>query len=238
MTDKNITDKKKELSQHSPQHKKPPSVQSDAQKEQSANFKGIVRLAGKDVRGNVKLKDALIRVRGIGPTISASVANAINKQLNIPIDKQIGELTDEELEKIDKILFNIADYTKFKFLLNRSSDSIDGTNKHVIMNDLIFSTKQDIEKEKKSYTWKGYRFSYGQKVRGQRTRNTGRTGMSVGVLRKAILAAAAQQKEPGKTPTAGAAAAAPAAGAKPTVGAKPAAAPAAKKEAAKPAEKK
>ena len=94
------------------------------------------------------------------------------------------------------------------------------------MNDLIFENTQDIEREKKAYTWKGFRHSYGQKVRGQKTRNTGRTGMAVGVLRKAIVAAQ------GGAPAG--AAAAPAAGAKPAAsGAPKPAAPAA--PAAKPA---
>lgn len=62
------------------------------------------------------------------------------------------------------------------------------------MNDLAFAQRQDIEREKKLYTWKGYRHAYGKKVRGQRTRNTGRKGMALGVLRKTILGAAQAQK--------------------------------------------
>jgi small subunit ribosomal protein S13 len=101
-----------------------------------------------------------------------------------------------------------------------------------------------VESEKKLYTWKGYRHSYGQKVRGQKTRNTGRTGMAVGVLRKAIIAQQAATKA-GEAPGAGKsgpATAAPGAAAKPAEskaapGAK--AAPAPKPAAAaKPAEKK
>ncbi|MDO8553742.1 MAG: 30S ribosomal protein S13, partial [Candidatus Micrarchaeota archaeon] len=121
-------------------------------------------------------------------------------------------------------------------------DFMDGTDKHVIMNDLIFAGKQDTEKEKRIFSWNGFRHYYGQKVRGQRTRNTGRTGMAVGVLRKSIIAAAAPAAgtagKPGASAPAGGAA--PAAGvakgpapaggaAKPAVAAKPAAKPEAKK---------
>ncbi|MDD5712784.1 MAG: 30S ribosomal protein S13, partial [Smithellaceae bacterium] len=103
---------------------------------------------------------------------------------------------------------------------------------HVIMTDLLFESGQDLDREKKSYSWKGYRHTYGQKVRGQKTRNTGRTGMAVGVLRKAIVAAQGGAPAGGVKPGAAAApAAAPAAGAK-------APAAAAAKPAAKPAEKK
>jgi len=97
-------------------------------------------------------------------------------------------------------------------MLNRRKDKDSGKNVHIIMNDLEFANRQDVEGEKKMYTWKGYRHAYGQKVRGQKTRNTGRTGMSLGVMRKTIIAAGAAAKaaEGGKG-GAGAPAAAPAA---------------------------
>ncbi len=201
-------------------------------------FKGIVRLAGKDIRGHVRLRRALAYIRGVGPTLSISIANVLHNKFGFSVDKEVGEFTDQDIEKIDKVLFNIQEHGIPKFLLNRRSDMLDGTDKHVIMNDLIFTTKQDIEREKKLYTWKGYRFHYGQKVRGQRTRNTGRTGMTVGVLRKTVLAAQQAQKE---APGAGKpGAAAPAGGAAPAAGGAAAKATAkpADKPAGKPAEKK
>ncbi len=39
-------------------------------------------------------------------------------------------------------------------------------------------------------TWKGIRHSLGLKVRGQRTRTTGRKGRAVGVAKKVIMEAA------------------------------------------------
>ncbi|MDD5340608.1 MAG: 30S ribosomal protein S13 [Candidatus ainarchaeum sp.] len=192
------------------------------------NFRGIVRIAGKDVKGEVPLNRALIRVRGISHTLAVSAGAVLHNELAIDPKTRVGELSEDQIDKIDKILQNLHEYKIPAYLFNRRSDYLAGTNRHVIMNDLIFENTQDLEREKKLYTWKGYRHSYGQKVRGQRTRNTGRTGMAVGVLRKAIIAAQ-QAAKPGAAgaPAAGAAAAAPAAGA-----AKPAekkAAPAEKK---------
>jgi hypothetical protein len=70
-------------------------------------------------------------------------------------------------------------------------------------------------------SYRGVRHERGQKVRGQRTRSNGRTGMAAGVLKKDAKAAAAAA---GKTEGAGATtAAAPAAAATP-------AAPAAEKK--------
>ena len=46
------------------------------------------------------------------------------------------------------------------------------------------AVRKDIEIMKKIRSWKGIRHSLGLKVRGQRTRTTGRLGLTVGVKRK------------------------------------------------------
>ena len=210
------------------------------QVEEKETFRGIIRIAGKDVKGQVTLLRSLDAVRGVGHTMAAAAARVIEKELSLKSDMRVGDLTEEQVEKIDKILYSLHEHPDVpKFLLNRRSDFLTGTDRHVIMNDLIFENTQDIEREKKMYTWIGYRHTYGQKVRGQRTRNTGRTGMAVGVLRKAIIAAQGGAVAGAKPGGAGApAAAAPAAGAKaaPAGAVKAAAAPA--KTTAKPAAEK
>ncbi len=241
--DKNV---KKEVA---PQEKKPPQQKKPVQVEEAdrPGFKGIIRIAGKDIRGHIKLKKALAYVRGIGPTLSASVANVIKRELNVSPDSEIGFLTDDLIEKVDAIIFNLQNYKIPAYLLNRRGDYLEGVDKHVVMNDLIFANKQDVEKEKRIFSWTGFRHYYGQKVRGQRTRNTGRTGMAVGVLRKSIIGAAAAAAAPGGAPgkpgaAAPAGGAAPAAGATkgpaPAGGAAKAAAPTAAKPTTKPEAKK
>ncbi len=69
-------------------------------------------------------------------------------------------------------------------MLNRRRDIESGKDKHLVATDLTFQTRQDVQRHKDTRDWVGWRHLIGQKVRGQRTRNTGRTGMSVGVLRK------------------------------------------------------
>jgi len=147
--------------------------------------RGIIRLAGKDVRGHIPLKRALLAVKGIGHTTSRTVSKIISKELKVPEDVKVGTFTDAQIEQIDEILAKIQDHGVPSYLLNRRKDSETGKDIHNTMNDLVFSTRQDVEHEKKVYSWKGYRHAYGQKVRGQRTKNTGRGGMSLGVIRKA-----------------------------------------------------
>jgi len=182
-------------------------------------FRGIVRIAGKDIPGEMPLKRALLRVRGIGHTLSVAASKLLSSELKLAKDMQVGELTDEQIAAVDAILFNINKYGVPNYMMNRNVDHSDGTSKHVIMNDLLFSLREDLETAKRMYSWKGYRAAYGQKVRGQRTRNTGRTGMAVGVLRKAIIAQQ-QAAKAGEGGAAGGGGGAPAAAA-----AAPAAAP-------------
>lgn len=161
------------------------------------SLRGIVRIAGKDIKGHVPLKRALLRVRGFGHTTAKVASEVISQELGISPDTKSGSFTDEQIEKIDALLASIHKYNVPKFLLNRRKDFDSGEDMHVIMNDLIFAIRQDIEKEKKLYTWKGYRHAYGQKVRGQRTKNTGRKGMALGVLRKSLQQQAAAAKSAG-----------------------------------------
>lgn len=185
--------KKGERTETKPVKKKPKPLP-----EEKEGFRGIVRIAGKDIRGNVPLERALLRVRGISHSLAIAVSNVLATELKIKKDMKVGELSDGQIEKIDSILFGLHKYGIPAFLMNRSKDRTEGGNKHVIMNDLLFALREDIESEKKMYSWRGYRHAYGQKVRGQNTRNTGRKGMAVGVLRKSVIAAHKGAKESGK----------------------------------------
>ncbi|MGV9142155.1 MAG: 30S ribosomal protein S13, partial [Promethearchaeota archaeon] len=62
-------------------------------------------------------------------------------------------------------------------------------------NQLEISTKRDIDRMKKIKSYKGIRHSLGLKVRGQKTKSTGRGELVIGVVRKRIRQ---QQAEKGK----------------------------------------
>jgi len=67
--------------------------------------------------------------------------------------------------------------------MNRRKDRTTGEDFHLIGPDLALQKKEDITFMQNIRTWKGIRHSLGLKVRGQRTKTTGRTGRSVGVRR-------------------------------------------------------
>jgi len=152
----------------------------------SREFRHIVRLGGTDLDGARKLIYGLTKIRGVG----VSLANAIAKAADLKAEMRIGNLTESEVEKIEDI---IADPTKYGIpsrLLNRRKDLESGRDLHFVGPDLALRVKSDIDFMKDIRTWRGIRHSLGLKVRGQRTRTTGRMGKAVGVRKKLLIAAA------------------------------------------------
>lgn len=145
-------------------------------------FRHIVRVAATELQGKTPVKLALTRIKGVGP----AVANAAVKRLGIDPGKPMGEFTDEELQQIESVLKDPEEVPDW--LLNRRKDPFTGEDNHLISSDLKFQQKQDIDYMKKIRSYKGIRHSMGLKVRGQRTKSTGRHGTTVGVQRKRIKA--------------------------------------------------
>jgi len=186
-------------------------------------YRHIVRIVGNDIPGAKKAIVGLTQIKGIG----YNFATAILDTLKINTNTNIGFLSESDVQLIEKLITNPIAGNFPAWFLNRRKDIETGSNMHLLTSDIPFTLRNDIERERITNSWRGYRHMYGLKVRGQCTRTTGRKGGAVGVA-KAGKAAPAQAAAPA-APTA--AAAAPAA-AKPA-----AAAPAAAKKAA-PAEKK
>jgi small subunit ribosomal protein S13 len=80
------------------------------------------------------------------------------------------------------------------WMQNRRKDIATGQDKHVMAMDLTMIGREDLDLMKKMRSYKGIRHERGLRVRGQRTRSTGRTGAIVGVSRRKEGAAAAAKK--------------------------------------------
>jgi small subunit ribosomal protein S13 len=194
------------------------------------DYRHIVRIVGKDIPGDKKLSVGLTQIKGIG----YNFANALIGVLGLNPNSNIGFLTDAQVVEIEKVLKDPVSTNFPSWIYNRRKDVETGANTHLLTSDVAFTVRNDIEREKLSNSWRGFRHTYGLKVRGQRTRTTGRKGASVGVKKggKVLPAGAVPAEGAAAAPGAAPAAAAPAAGAKPAAGAaKPAAAPAAAKPA-------
>jgi len=183
----------------------PKPVHKELKSTAKEGVRGILRIAGKDVDGGLAVRDAISRVKGIGSTLAVSLSRVIEEQLKLDASAPIGSLTDQQIEQIEELMKHPGKYGVPAFLLNRQRDDDTGAASHLVMNELAFASRQDIQKEKEMKTWIGWRHSIGQKVRGQRNRTTGRSGMTVGVMKKALkaakTAAASSAQEAGKKET-------------------------------------
>jgi small subunit ribosomal protein S13 len=156
----------------------------------SKEFKHIIRIKGTDLEGSKKVTYGLTKIKGVG----VSMANTIVKIGELKADTRLGNLTDTEISKIEEIISDFSKYSIPSRLVNRRKDVDSGRDIHLITADLTLRTKNDIDFMKNIKSWKGIRHSLGLKVRGQRTKCTGRTGRSVGVKKKLLIAAARKKK--------------------------------------------
>ena len=148
-------------------------------------LRGIVRIANTDIIGTKSIYNGLRKIKGINFMMS----NALCNNLNLDEKRKVGSLNEDEVKKIENMIKHPDDLPSW--LLNRRKDFDAGKNLHLTGGDLGFSKEFDIKRMKKLKSYKGLRHAWGQPVRGQRTRSHFRTGISVGVQRKA---AAAKQK--------------------------------------------
>jgi len=189
-------------------------------------YRHIVRIVGNDIPGERKILIGLTQIKGIG----YNFATAITDTLKINTNSNIGNLTDANVQAIEKLITDPIGGNFPIWFLNRRKDIETGGDLHLLTSDIPFTLRNDIERERVTASWRGYRHLSGLKVRGQRTRTSGRKGGAVGVA-KGGLAAPVKKGDPG------APAAAPAADAAAAPAADAAAAPAAEKKDA-PAENK
>ena len=139
----------------------------------------MVRIVGNDIRGERKMVVGLTEIKGIGYMF----ANTILNILKIDPNQRIGYLSSEQIQSIESIIKNPSGSNFPSWFLNRRKDIETGEDKHLLTSDIAFTVRNDVEREKTSGSWRGYRHMFGLKVRGQRTRCTGRKGGAVGVAK-------------------------------------------------------
>ena len=148
-------------------------------------FKAILRIADKEIKGEIPIYHAISLVKGS----SFMFANAIRHALKLDKNKLSGEFSTEEIERIEDALKNPSKYNIPSWLFNRRKDIEEGEDKHLISADLDLTHKFDIRRLRRIKCYRGMRHARGDKglkvrVRGQRTRSTGRRGKTIGVQRK------------------------------------------------------
>ncbi|MDQ1279099.1 MAG: small subunit ribosomal protein [Thermoproteota archaeon] len=146
-------------------------------------FRHIVRISGTDLDGSQKLEYGLTKIKGINTNLS----KALIKVSKLESVQRIGNLTESDVQRIEETLKDPEKHGIPFWLLNRQKDLETGRALHFIGPDLTLRTIADINFMRDIRSWKGTRHSLGLKVRGQRTKTTGRSGRVVGVAKKKLL---------------------------------------------------
>lgn len=144
-----------------------------------AEFKHIVRIADTDLDGNKSVMFALTGIKGIGLRMAKSITNF----LGVDPKQKLGTLDDETIEKLRKFIEEDIEQLP-AWMLNRRKDPYTGKDLHLLSKDVDFAKMVDIEMLIRMKSYRGIRHAKGKKVRGQRTRSTGRKGRTVGVIRR------------------------------------------------------
>lgn len=148
-------------------------------KEENPDFKYIVRLANTDLDGKYQVEPALAVIKGVGIRLAALAA----ENAGVSRYKKIGDCTDEEIEKMGAALERLPEIAPV-WMLNRARDLETGEDTHLVGADLETKKRDDLNRLKKIRSYRGVRHDTNQKVRGQRSRSNGRTGLTVGVIKK------------------------------------------------------
>jgi len=143
-------------------------------------FKYMIRIARKDINGNKTIQNALADIKGVGKALS----RAIGINMGLDLNQKIGYLSDDEVNRIEEVVRDLKSLDIPEWMLNRRNDYETGETGHLIESDLMMTLREDLNRMKKTRSYKGRRHEVGLPVRGQRTKSTFRKGSSVGVRRR------------------------------------------------------
>ncbi len=147
--------------------------------EENKEFKYIVRIAATDIDGHKPTRYALTQIKGI----NFMVANAILNYTGVDGKERIGNMSDEDIEKLSNAIERINEWLPV-WMRNRRKDLFTGEDKHLIGTEIELTLREDINLLRKIRSYRGIRHERGLPVRGQRTRSNKRRGLTVGVVRK------------------------------------------------------
>jgi small subunit ribosomal protein S13 len=149
----------------------------------------FVRIGQADLDGTKSVERSLTDLEGIGRRAARVVAN----QVGVDRTATFGALDDDTIDEIVDLVEGFEEEVP-AWLTNHRNDFFDGETTHEIGNELGLTRREDINRMKMINSYKGVRHKRGQKVRGQRTKSTGRTEGTIGVNVEAIKEEAAEEE--------------------------------------------
>lgn len=142
-------------------------------------IKYFVRIRNTDLDGTKAVHIALTGIKGIGPHTSRT----ITALADVDPRAVLGKLDDGSVERLANAVDTYTEQVP-DWMVNRPKDVYTGEARHLLGTDLSMTNDDDVNRMRKMRSYRGIRHETGQKVRGQRTKASGRTGTTVGVSRK------------------------------------------------------
>ena len=109
----------------------------------------MARIAGVDIPSDKQVQFSLPYIYGVGRVTARRVLD----QTNIPVDKKVRDLTDDEVVRLRAVI----------------------ENEHMVEGDLRRDVRQNIQRLIEINCYRGARHRRGLPVRGQRTKTNART---------------------------------------------------------------
>jgi small subunit ribosomal protein S13 len=153
----------------------------DQAEEDDEDIRYFVRIGQTDLDGTKSVERSLTEMKGIGHRAARLIADKAG------VDRRatFGALDEDDIDAVVDLVEGFAEEVP-EWLANHRNDFFEGETTHEIGNDLELTRRQDINRMKMIDSYKGIRHKRGQKVRGQRTKSTGRTEGTIGVNVEAI----------------------------------------------------
>jgi small subunit ribosomal protein S13 len=158
--------------------------------EDDEDLRYFVRIGQTDLDGTKSVERSLSEMNGIGRRAARIIAE------NAGVDRTatFGRLDDDQIDTVVEHVRAFGEENP-EWLANHRKGYYDGETTHELGNDLEMSRRQDINRLQMINAYRGVRHKRGQKVRGQRTRSTGRSEGTVGVNVEEIQEEAAEEAE-------------------------------------------
>jgi small subunit ribosomal protein S13 len=142
-------------------------------------IKYIVRIAQTDLDGKKAVQYALTGLKGVG----IRTARILTQRASIDPNDSMGYLDDEQIERLRESVANFNQNIP-AWMFNYRKNPTTGEDQHLLGSQLDLTLRENLNRMKKTRSYAGIRHERGHKVRGQRTKSTGRRGATVGVQRK------------------------------------------------------
>ncbi|WP_276257457.1 30S ribosomal protein S13 [Haloglomus litoreum] len=171
----------------------PDADESEASEEEEEDIRYFVRIGQTDLDGTKSVERSLTEMNGIGHR----AARLIAEKAGVDRRAVFGKLDDDVIDSVVELVEGYADEVP-DWMNNHQNDYFSGSTTHEIGNELEMTRRQDINRMKMIDSYKGTRHERGQKVRGQRTKSTGRTEGTIGVNVEAIKEEQAAEEAAGE----------------------------------------